>query len=1008
MKILFLHLSDIHIKSDTALDSVNPSAISRSLRVMGQFDNCIVIMSGDIAFSGMKEEYNCAISLLSFIKREIKDNYDISNIHFFIVPGNHDNFVRNRCRGLKEISDFHQSGKVDQYFQDDLVELENFYVFARKYGSFKNDKVFDVQKLKLGDIRFKFNLINTAPFSLISNSNDDKGIHHLPSREFSKFDFDINQEYTVSIMHHSPEWFWDDSKRLLYENLYRTSNLIFMGHEHFALGEQKIVNEKYHVVISNGVALSGTPTEHGFNAFILDINDKYIFGKKFVYVNGAYISSENLVDDKVIFRGKYNFTLTESFRNFLETDSDEFFGDEYLKYFVFPDLEVVDISDNNNLTFSSEQDFFSNWMDRKVFFIEGGSKAGKTLLSKYIFLYMLKDYVPIYLTNEDFTMKNNRRMIADAIWRQYGDQVKIDNFLQIDKNRRVLILDGKNFISKSRWDSFWKECQDYFDLFLILSNTDYVFDVKEKTIEELSGNKACYLRICPFYYKKRSELIKKICEYKTHLQGDNLGDKAKKINEDITNQVQYFLLNPYFIRQYVNCYLSFPLGSSTDNISVFNKVYEANVTMRIAEVAGEENVSDIMMSLEYIAYYAHFQKKYPFSRNDFQESVMNYNNDYDNNVNCKKTLDFALKAKILKEIDDNFDIIFYDDNLLAYFVAAHLHRLLISGNGQENLKYLLDNICFRPNGDIVLFLSYIANNFSIFTPIFSSLKSFMDSWEELSLDLKNISYIVENSIPTHIKEPTANDKKNLLDEKDHTEREIVKRHNSEHESLYEYNEAEVNSFANKVTKALNYLSIIAKMLPNFRSFLRGEQKKEIVSILYTYPNKLLYFMFRDIDNDYSKAIDDIINTHPKTKKGLSVTKEMVKNALKNQSLICMLSIYNLVAETASNSKTIVDLNKEEYFKLDNNSNYCIMNLMMEENAGDFSSFTKKAENFKKHASLDIVKRIISIIVRKYFLCHEIPLNYHSELQHVADTFFSKDQSKILQQHQRRKRLSGKK
>lgn len=73
MKILFLHLSDLHIKSRDALSTINIDKILDALRVYSTFDKLFLIFSGDIAFSGEKEQYAAASSLITRIFREIKN-----------------------------------------------------------------------------------------------------------------------------------------------------------------------------------------------------------------------------------------------------------------------------------------------------------------------------------------------------------------------------------------------------------------------------------------------------------------------------------------------------------------------------------------------------------------------------------------------------------------------------------------------------------------------------------------------------------------------------------------------------------------------------------------------------------------------------------------------------------------------------------------------------------------------------------------------------------------------
>lgn len=94
-------------------------------------------------------------------------------------------------------------------------------------------------------------------------------------------------------------------------------------------------------------------------------------------------------------------------------------------------------------------------------------------------------------------------------------------------------------------------------------------------------------------------------------------------------------------------------------------------------------------------------------------------------------------------------------------------------------------------------------------------------------------------------------------------------------------------------------------------------------------------MLKDIDENYSQIVNDILDCAPKTKKGKMITEAMIAKELQNQSIAFILSIYNLIAETASNNKTITDLNRQDYFNYEVNTNYRLQNIMMEESTGTF-------------------------------------------------------------------------
>lgn len=1010
MKILFLHLSDAHLRENTNLSQINTSAIIRSLAQMGEFDECVLIFSGDIVQSGGENEYKVAVRLFSKIIKGINDRYfdKKHHIHVMVVPGNHDNLVSAPDRKREELKGYYIDKKIESQFYNELSQLNNFYIFADRNRCYHRGKIIDVRTIKVGYLNIKFNLINSAPFSLLGSDNGDKGMHYLPEREISKLDWIGKEDYTISVLHHGPEWFSDKTKEALYEKLYVNSDLILVGHEHYSKNEDKIVNGKHKVDISTGIALYGTDTEHGFNAIILDTDAKKLKGYKYIYNGNIYKPSKTpiLQNDKIVFKGRSRFRHTEKYEEYLLTDTDQREGEKYMDYFVFPLLESKNINDElKNYSAPTIEKFIELLQTKKIISIEGSTRTGKTILAKYLCSYLSKEYIPILLTEDDFGTKDNNKIIRYALENQYGEDTDYDVFEQMDAADKVLIVDRYDKISKNRWNNFFNAKKEEFGHIILFCGIDWNINIKEKAIEELTEDSTFYLKICPFYYTKRKELIEKICSNNKEQKIKDVGEIVTRINDEITNQIKFFQLTPDFIYQYVTYYLNFPYIKTQNDSNVFNKVFEGNITFRISRSTKEENVSEILTALDYVAHKIHFQKLYPLPNSDFEDAVNEYNSDYDNSLKPKLVYDVAIKANILKEITDKFAVAFCDENLLAYFVASHLNRKFNEGRGADELRYILNNICFGINGDILLFLSYITSNVQILNPILESLISHMDSWDELDIDSKNVEYLTKPMKPIKTELPNKEEKKKHEEEKTNMEKEIVEKRQQENdiESLYSYDEKKVNSFGNKISKSINYLELVAKILPNFRHILNGEQKQAITNILYTYPNKLLYFMLKDIDVNCEKIMDEIMRKHPKTKRGLLITKDMLMKSLQNQSLAYILGIYDFIACTAASGKAMKELN--EKFDYNKNTNYKIQNIMMEENIGNFVALSEKAEKLYNKTELGIVKQMLIAIMRKYFLTHDVVLTGNT--QHVISIFFKESEQKELQMIQAKNRFTKK-
>ena len=90
MKILLLHLSDIHLKSVD--DPVAARAISIKEAVVGACptaDACFVAVSGDIANTGDAREYAVAERFFGDLRAALLTS-GIPEVQLVFVPGNHD------------------------------------------------------------------------------------------------------------------------------------------------------------------------------------------------------------------------------------------------------------------------------------------------------------------------------------------------------------------------------------------------------------------------------------------------------------------------------------------------------------------------------------------------------------------------------------------------------------------------------------------------------------------------------------------------------------------------------------------------------------------------------------------------------------------------------------------------------------------------------------------------------------------------------------------------------
>ena len=93
MKILFLHLSDLHFRNSADINKTAVDEISKALmpRCIGSVNKIIVLVTGDIVYSGKKPEYSAFVEFKALLIAGLKEKVlPEVFVDVFFVPGNHD------------------------------------------------------------------------------------------------------------------------------------------------------------------------------------------------------------------------------------------------------------------------------------------------------------------------------------------------------------------------------------------------------------------------------------------------------------------------------------------------------------------------------------------------------------------------------------------------------------------------------------------------------------------------------------------------------------------------------------------------------------------------------------------------------------------------------------------------------------------------------------------------------------------------------------------------------
>ena len=175
-------------------------------------DGCIVVLSGDIAFSGKEDEYLVALEFVDDLVQGIKKIDPSISVHTVAVPGNHDcSFV-----GEQEIRDSLVSSLIQnldttepsgRLVSEVLRVQKNFFEFRQAIADFPNcpvDQLCCTKGFSFGEHLIQIHCYNTA---FLSKNPEQQGKLIFPLHAAEKnVVFQESSSLSISVLHHPANW----------------------------------------------------------------------------------------------------------------------------------------------------------------------------------------------------------------------------------------------------------------------------------------------------------------------------------------------------------------------------------------------------------------------------------------------------------------------------------------------------------------------------------------------------------------------------------------------------------------------------------------------------------------------------------------------------------------------------------------------------------------------------------------------------------------------------------
>lgn len=973
MRILFLHLSDLHIGSETELKLPRNQHLIRSLQAYGQVDGVVLAISGDLAKYGKRSEYRIASTFMDSLLRGIQNAFsvDSKNLKVLIVPGNHDiDWGDSREINPDSIRKLSYVGLHSAY-QSELAKMDPFFVFSNErncfsYNPFNREEtqVFSRKILHFSDgFRIEANLINSAPFSC---ENDD-GLHYLPPTVLNDFAKPSNADIAMVIMHHAPDWFPFEMKEQINQCIMERCSIALYGHDHVPGANEILSASGCQLIKQSGGAWHerSVPSHCEFYASILETDTReYTLKKHSWSEDGASFQSSLCLQTKLSRKPVNGSRLiyTDSYLSELLADKKYSISPSILDYFVFPGLKTDSDKEYAHGHVINRIDELVDFIkENRYVAITGESYSGKTTILKALFAELLKDYTVLYCDTSNISGRKQSNIIRELVENTFGEN-KYDEFCAIPSGKRALIIDDIHLIKQAHLDKFLRGLESIFDLIIVSSCPPSQFDIVQLVKDRINSQREFRkVSISKLFATKRLELIGNIVKLKTDLSDNERRDLTRALDQCLNSYKLAFRTEVDFVVQFTSYYCEHIKELDRADASVFSKVFEASIERLISpQLFGRsENVEDIIVAFSEVAHYIHFHREYPISSERISEVITGYCGYYDNlYLTPARFLEIAVDSGILKITPDGFQYKFTNRDHLAYFVAKALNRRYHDDGNETNLRIVLEQLCFGINSDILSFLTYISENVRIPRLILSQALACTDSWSEFKIASKDIKYL--KAIPAKsITPPAINQREAELEQRSEDE-EIAMSNNDILESLdiYDYDPSEINEITNQLLRASLQLQIISRNFSAFVSILTARDRQAFVSAMYRLPNKIFYRWAKYIDENLEPLLDELLAwQQEESYKGRRLSRDRLRDEIQKLSTNQLLNLYYIVAVFGTNNATAEYIASRDY--VDDSLNYRIQRLLVYEKVDNVPPALKEAEEIFKDNEDGMVRSLIS-------------------------------------------------
>ena len=877
-KLHIIHLSDLHVHGTDDVVLKRVDALSQCLeKEINGNDEVVLLVSGDIAFSGAKNQFDAAEFHFRKLEQSLQESLG-KTPSWVMVPGNHDGSFKdsdqNRLFIIDGVIRLDDEKKIDDSVIATAVQpLSEYFDFEKRMRASAAPAVFKDSLLTIHERIIANKVVEFWEFnaSWLSKVPEKQGDLIFPVSRYTEH-LRREADFRVAVLHHPVNWYAQQTYHPLRQILSRSFALVLTGHEHIQNGfVQKILGSDQACLFLEGGTLGPHNNNEAseFSTLLFDIEtgkiEKRIFRFSSDYDSFVEISDKRKTEQVSLISAR-DFNLTKSATEILEEMAAPFshpVKDELhlSDVFVEPSFTILSTEDDVKPNIGVNDLLTELDKSRRVL-VRADDHHGKTSLLHQIVIRLVQaGQVPLKISALELAKgkeSRHERAVEEAVADFYGDAA-VQTFQSIDRSRKILLIDNLDCLGHNpeKYVRVLEFAHRHFDKCIVTVNDR--FDVAMLGSAEASKQFGEYseYRMRGFSYGMRTELIQRWYGLDNSLDRSSLEVKIREAETQIDYAISKGLIpsTAFNVLMILQSLEATKKGSPIDAGVAHH--YDMMLRRRLMDSGVvQKNLDGIYAYLSHLAWWMRVRETAAIDRSELQLFNEKFRTNI-HNIDTNELIKFLVSARILNHSDSTYQ--FKYPSARFFFLAHYI------GENQEedhDVKQAAQDACRRlyrrENSNLVVFLASKTSSRWIIREVADVLKKLLVGMSPFNAtsDSKILNGWVTETAKLAVS-GTYDPKNRQKAREDDEEAQQMEDSQSHGESATDISELDLFSQINLVFKTSEILGIILKS--KFGS-LSASLKKELLHELFTGPLRAIAFFLR-IVNEQPGALVEYLSNH---------------------------------------------------------------------------------------------------------------------------------------------------